>query len=431
MKNTNKKSVKSMYFDTIATHGIYDLNEALKNNGSIIEPLFLSPAQTFYDTDELEASLAYEIPSWSYTRIHNPTVHYLESTLALLEGYKLESNTNCCVTSSGMSAIALTIDTLLSNDNCNFLSTSNVYGGTFQQFSVQQKKKNNHVRWIDSDASLDKWESKIDKDTKFIFIEVPTNPLLKIVNIEEVAKLSNKYQIPLIVDSTIATPALIRPISLGADIVIHSLSKTIGSSGLAIGGAIISKENITAHFLSDEIKNNFTKFLKLLPNRDNGACISPMNAFLLLSDLRTLRSRVKLLSENTEKIFYYLKNHKNIEKIYYPKSNYFNNYSQNGSMFSLVDDYNTKLFGHLISFTVKGNIKEAKKVLDSFNLIFKATDLGRIKSVATIPSISTHQQQGAKGQKIASIPNNLIRLSVGAENPLDIINDLEKGLKNI
>jgi O-acetylhomoserine/O-acetylserine sulfhydrylase-like pyridoxal-dependent enzyme len=417
---------KSMCFDTISTHGVYDLHEAMKNQGSIIEPIFMSTAQAFKDANELEASLSYQIPSWSYSRIHNPTLYYLESTLSLLEGYRSNINTNCCVTSSGMSAITLAIENLLSHDNSNFISTSSVYGGTFQQFSIQQKNKNNIVRWVDNDANIDLWESHIDCNTRFIYVEMPTNPLLKTSNITELSLLAHKHEIPLIVDSTLATPALLRPIELGADIVIHSLSKTIASSGLAIGGAIIAKENITSKFLPIEIKQNFTQYLKLLPNRDNGACLSPMQALLILSDLRTLRSRVKHLSESTETIIAFLMQHEKVGTIYYPK------YSsdKHSSIFTLVDT-NIKLYGHVLSFTINGNLNQTKKVLSNLQLIYRATDLGRIKSVATIPSISTHLQQGKIGQKLASIPQNLIRLSVGSEDPIDIINDLDVALKGI
>ena len=420
------KQRKSMCFDTISTHGVYDLHEAMKNQGSIIEPIFMSTAQAFQDANELEASLSYQIPSWSYSRIHNPTLYYLESTLSLLESYKSNINTNCCVTSSGMAAITLVIENLLSYNNSNFISSSSVYGGTFQQFSIQQKHKNNIVRWVDNDANIDLWESYIDSNTRFIYIEMPTNPLLKISNIIELSLLAHKYEIPLIVDSTLATPALLRPIELGADIVIHSLSKTIGSSGVAIGGAIIAKENITSKFLPAEIKQNFAQYLKLLPNRDNGACLSPMHAFLILSDLRTLRSRVKHLSESTETIISFLTQHKKVNTIYYPKFSLDNN----SSIFTLVDT-NIKLYGHLLSFTINGNLNQTKKVLSKLQLIYRATDLGRIKSVATIPAISTHLQQGENGQRLASIPQNLIRLSVGSEDPIDIINDLDTALQEI
>ncbi len=428
-KEKAKNSIKQKKFDTIATHGVYDLEEAMRHNGSIIEPVYMSTAQVFRDADEMETALAYEIPSWSYTRIHNPSFYFLESTLALLEGYQTGHETSCCITSSGMSAIATVADALLAeNPNANFISSSQVYGGSFQQFSVRQQHKNHEVRWVYPSAPIQDWEAQIDSNTHFIYLETPSNPGLALCDIQALSELAHKYDILLVVDSTIATPALLRPIEFGADIVIHSLSKTIAASGFAIGGAIISKNNIAGHFLDDDMKKDFATYLKLLPNRDNGACLSPMQSFLILSELRTLRTRVKELSGNTERVINFLEGHPNIDKVYYPGSKTHPQHQLAKSLFKLVDS-ETQHYGHLVSFTVKGGAEAAKKVLSAFKLIFRATDLGRIKSVATIPAISTHQQQGEAGRDLAGIPNNLIRLCVGGEHPEDVINDLAQALE--
>ncbi|WP_235826791.1 aminotransferase class I/II-fold pyridoxal phosphate-dependent enzyme [Facilibium subflavum] len=433
-----KAYIKNKSFDTIATHGVYDLNEALANQGSVIEPVFMSTAQGFSHADELQAALAYEIPSWSYTRIHNPTLYYLESTLALLESYDCGVEAGCCVTSSGMSAITTVTDALLADSpHANFVSSSQIYGGSFQQFSIRQAQKNRQVRWVAPDAPMQSWAAQIDENTRFIYIEVPSNPGLAMCDIEMLAGLAHANNIPLIVDATLATPALIRPFQFGADIVIHSLSKIIAASGSVIGGAIIAKENITARFLPDDVSANFCQHLKLLPNRDNGACLSPMQAFLVLSELRTLRMRVDAFSQNTLKVAQFLQGHPKVEQVLYPGLLDYPQYQLAQKYFELVDSAKNSLhnqpekrYGHLLSFRVKDGVQAAKQVINNLRLIFCATDLGRVKTIATIPAISTHQQQGDKGRQLANIPDNLIRLSVGAENADDIIQDLDQALGN-
>ncbi|WP_440683375.1 trans-sulfuration enzyme family protein [Cysteiniphilum halobium] len=424
------KAISTKSFDTIATHGVYDLHEAILNQGAIIEPVYMTTAQAFANADELQKALAYEIPSWVYSRIHNPSVYYLESTLALLESYQTSQKASCCVMSSGMAAITAVVDMLLANTTkANFVACSQVYGGTFQQFNVRQFEKGRKVRWVSAFATLDVWQAAIDKETRFIYIEIPSNPGLTICDIKALANLAQNYNIPLIVDATLATPALCRPLQYGADIVIHSLSKIMSASGMVIGGAIISRANMRGSYLADEVRVDFASYLKLLPNRDNGACLSAMSAFLTLSELRTLRMRVDQLSQTAYTVANFLNEHKMVEEVIYPGLKSHPQHDLAQSFFTLVDsDDMVKRYGHLISFLVKGDLRQTKAVLSRLHMIFRATDLGRIKSVATIPAISTHQQQGEAGRDIANISINLIRLSVGGEHPQDIIDDLAQAL---
>ncbi|GGF99757.1 MULTISPECIES: trans-sulfuration enzyme family protein [Cysteiniphilum] len=424
------KTISTKSFDTIATHGIYDLHEAMLNQGSIIEPVYMTTAQAFSSADELQKALAYEIPSWAYSRIHNPSVYYLESTLALLESYQTSQEASCCVMSSGMAAITAVADALLANaKNANFVACSQVYVGTFQQFSVRQLEKGREVRWVAASSALDIWQAAIDEQTRFIYIEIPSNPSLTICDIKSLANLAQSYDIPLIVDATLATPALLRPLQYGADIVIHSLSKIISASGMVIGGAVISRANMRGAYLLDEMREDFASYLKLLPNRDNGACLSAMSSLLTLSELRTLRMRVDQLSQTALTVANFLNDHKMVEKVIYPGLKNHPQHDLARSYFTLVDaDKHVNRYGHLLSFLVKGDLEKTKSLLSRLQMIFRATDLGRIKSVATIPAISTHQQQGESGRDIADIPVNLIRLSVGGEHPQDIIDDLAQAL---
>lgn len=439
----NKKRIKKCKFDTIAVHGLYSMQEALDfNQGSIIEPIYMSSSQTFRDSDEMEAALSYQIPTWCYSRIGNPSMYYLEAVLALLETYGTDIDASCCATSSGMAAIQSACDPFLIVDKknptkpINFVATAQVYGGTFQQFAIRKdEEKNIEWRKVINSNNIEEWEKLIDENTRFLYGEMPSNPAQAFFDLEEVAKLAHKYNIPLIVDSTVATPALLRPLAWGADIVVQSVTKTLSSSGLSISGAVIAKKNITTNIDIPMMKADFGLYIKALPNRDNGPNISPMNAILTISDIRTLRSKVDLMSRNTMKVAEFLEKHKNIEKVDYLglKSHPLHDLAKKYMILvdSEYDDlYNEKVnrFGHLMSFRVKGGAKETRMVFDALQRIWRATDLGRIKSVATIPAISTHQQQGEEGRKLADIPANLIRLNVGGEHADDIIADLEQAL---
>ncbi|NQV01448.1 MAG: PLP-dependent transferase, partial [Bacteroidia bacterium] len=221
----------------------------------------------------------------------------------------------------------------------------------------------------------------------------------------------------------------------GADIVIQSVTKSMSAGGSSIAGAIISRKNITSNIDNPEMKADFATYLKLLPNRDNGPNISPMNAFMALNDIRTLRMRMDAMSRNTQKIAEFLETHKHIEKVAYLGLKTHPLHELASKYMVLVDSeydelYGKKVnrFGHLMSFNVKGGAQPARDVFDAFTRIWRATDLGRIKSVATIPAISTHSQQGPEGRKMANIPQNQIRLCVGAEHPDDVIKDLEQAL---
>ena len=438
-----KKQMKHCRFDTIATHGFYSMQEALDfNQGSIIEPIYMSTSQAYRDSDEMEAALGYQIPTWCYSRIANPSMYYLEGVLALLEGYGSDVETSCLATSSGMAAIQSAVDPFLVVDcknpdaHLNFVATAQVYGGTFQQFSMR-KQCDRNVQWrkVCQSNDLSEWESLIDENTRFLYGELPSNPCQAFFDLKKVADLAHKYGIPLIIDSTVATPALLRPIEHGADIVVQSVTKTLATSGFGIAGAIISRKNLVSNIDNPAMKADFATYLKLLPNRDNGPNISPMNAILALNDIRTLRMRMDAVSRSTMKISQFLEQHKHVEKVDYLGL-------ENDTLHKLASQYmfladseydgqygqKVNRYGHLMSFNIKGTAQQTRDVFDAFTRIWRATDLGRIKSVATIPAISTHAQQGEEGRKLACIPANLIRLCVGVEHPDDIIRDLDQAL---
>ncbi len=440
----NIEKMKKCRFDTIAVHGIYSMQEALNfNQGSIIEPIYMSTSQTYRDSDEMEAALSYQIPTWCYSRIANPSMYYYEGVLALLEGYKTGLDTSCIGTASGMAAIQSAVDPFLvvdkKNPNApmNFVSTCQLYGGTFQQFAIRKdQEKNIEWRKVLNPTDINDWATKIDKNTRFLYGELPSNPSQGFFDIKMLADLAHSHNLPLIIDSTVATPALLRPLNYGADIIVQSVTKSLFTSGFGIAGAVISRKNITSNIENDEMKADFATYLKLLPNRDNGPNISPMNAILALNDMRTIRSRMDLVSRTTKTIADFLVTHKHIEGVDYLGLNNHPLHELAKKYLFLVDSEHDEMYkekvnryGHLMSFRIKGDAQATRNVFDAFNRIYRATDLGRIKSVATIPAISTHQQQGEEGRKLAGIPANLIRLCVGAEHPDDIIEDINQALE--
>ncbi|HRZ42850.1 MAG TPA: aminotransferase class I/II-fold pyridoxal phosphate-dependent enzyme [Bacteroidales bacterium] len=440
------KEIRNCRFDTIAVHGIYSMQEALDfNQGSLIEPVYLSTSQAYRDSDEMEAALGYMIPTWCYSRIANPSMYYYEGVLALLEGYGSGTETSCLGTASGMAAIQSAVDPFLVVDpkrpgaKMNFVATCQVYGGTFQQFAMRKEKERN-IEWrkVLHSNDLSEWEKLIDENTRFLYGEMPSNPALAFFDLKKVIELAHKYNLPIIIDSTVATPALLRPIEYGADIVVQSVTKSLATSGTSVCGAVISRKNIVSSIDNDEMKADFCTYLKLLPNRDNGPNISPMSAMFAMNDIRTIRSRMDMVSCSTQKVAEFLENHPKIEKVDYLGLPSNDLHALASEYMFLVDSehdarYGKKVnrYGHLMSFRVKGGAKPTRDVFDAFQRIYRATDLGRIKSVATIPAISTHSQQGEEGRKLAQIPDNLIRLCVGGEHPDDIIKDLEQALDSL
>jgi O-acetylhomoserine/O-acetylserine sulfhydrylase-like pyridoxal-dependent enzyme len=435
--------MRACRFDTIAVHGLYTMSEALDfNQGSIIEPIYMSSSQAYRDSDEMEAALAYLVPTWCYSRIANPSLYYFENVLALLEGYGFDGETSCCATSSGMSAIHSATEPFLARDPrrpdqpLNFVSTCQVYGGTFQQFAVRKdQEKGVECRWVRDSTDLREWEAKIDENTRFLYGELPSNPGLSFFDLAAVAELAHRHGIPLIIDNTVGTPALLRPLCHGADVVIQSVTKTLTSSGFGIAGAVIARKNLTCHYADEALRADFAMYIKALPNRDNGPNLSPMNAILSLNDMRTLRAKVDQFSRSTMQVAEFLAGHPGVSQVDYLGLSSHPLHELASRYLFLVDaehdaQYGKPVnrYGHLMSFHVKGGVEATRNVFDGLQRIWRATDLGRVKSVATIPAISTHQQQGEAGRALANIPPNLVRLCVGGEHPDDIIADLDQAL---
>jgi O-acetylhomoserine/O-acetylserine sulfhydrylase-like pyridoxal-dependent enzyme len=444
-KNEMLSQIKKYKFDTIAVNGLYTIEEAINyNQGALIEPLYMGVAQAYQDSNEWEGAFRYKVPSWCYGRYANPTVWYLEQVLALLEAYQTGYDASCLVTASGMSAIKLATDAFLVKqkqgpEDINFVSSIQLYGGTFQQFVVRQKQDRGiDVRFVEDQTDIQEWRDKIDENTRFLYTEAPSNPQLAFCDIEAIVNLAHEFEIPFIIDATCGTPALMRPIAYGADIVIHSLTKSIGASGLGMGGALISRKPIRTKLANDNpyFKESFAEYIKWLPFRDTGPAAAPMNSYMFLNDLRTLRPRMDMLSQSCQKIAEFLEQHPRVYQVDYLGLDSSPQYDLAKKYMKLVDSDDGQgrelnRYGHLLGFRVDGPPENARKVFDSLKLIFRAGDLGRIKSMATLPALSTHLQPGEEFRSKADIPPQMIRLCVGAEDPADLIADLDQALNSI
>ncbi len=437
-----RAAMRGMRFDTLAIHGLWTAEAASGVDGSISEPIVPSTAQQFCSADEMEAALAYLAPSWTYARIASPTVGALETTLGLLEGYGTDLEVSACATASGMAAIAMATQPFLvpaaegsaaARLPANIVASARCYGGTWMLFAERfAAERGIDVRWVADPLDVAAWEAAIDGGTRFVYGELPSNPGLAVFDVAAVADVAHEAGLPLIVDSTIATAALLRPLGLGADVVVHSLSKAIGGSGLAIGGALFSRRAIPTRVGPPEMADDFATWVKLHPFRDHGPALSPQAAHAFLVDLRTLRPRVDRWSRTALLIATYLAGHPKVAAVHYPGLASHPGHAIAARDFRLVDgdDWggDDRRFGYLLGFEVAGGGEAARRVFDGLTLVRRATDLGRIRSIATIPAISTHQQQGPAGRALADIPDSLIRLSVGGEHPADLLEDLDAAL---
>lgn len=337
-----------------------------------------------------------------YTRINNPSVDKLERRLAALEGAEA-----ALATSSGMSAITL-LALHLAAPGGHIVSSNRLYGGVFHLFREDLPKLGISVKLVENPFDLKSWEKAIKPSTKFLYVESPSNPVIDVFDIEALAKLAHSHNIPLVVDGTLATPALLQPIKLGADIVVHSLSKYMGD-GEVIGGAVAGRQK-----LIDD--------LRLIWFRDTGPCISPDNAVVLCYHIESLFGRMAEHCRNASLVAKHLARHPKIKKVYYPSAG-----PKSRSNKKLMP----KGFGGLMAFEVRGGQRSAKTVLENLKLFWHAPNIGEARSLVIHPATTTHGQMTPKERAKAGIPDGMLRLSVGREHPKDLIYDLSQALKKI
>ncbi|MHA1868595.1 MAG: O-acetylhomoserine aminocarboxypropyltransferase/cysteine synthase family protein [Candidatus Heimdallarchaeaceae archaeon] len=391
---------KKYKFDTLSVHA----GEKVEKTGTIAPPIYQSVAYPYYSAEYAAKLFRYEIEGYMYGRMDNPTNAMFEERIAALE-----NGEKAIGTSSGMSAEFLTCIHLLEQGD-NFVTAGKIYGGTNQLFSVTLPKMGFKPKFVYEPEKLENWENEIDDNTKFLYLETPSNPNLFIGDIARVAKLAHEHEIPLIVDNTVASPALQQPLNLGADIVVHSATKYLSGNSTCISGVIVGK-------------SDFINGIREKEYRNIGPSISPFNSWLLLLGMETLSLRMEKHSKNALAIAEFLQEHSKIVSVNYPG---LKSHPQHE-----LAKKQMKGYSGLLSFVTKGELEDAKNVLNSFQLIIHTGHLGTTKTLATHPAFTTHQQLSQQEREEIGIPDTMIRMSVGIEDIEDLIEDLDQALIKI
>ena len=371
---------------------------------SMSTPIYQSVAYPFFDAKEAAAISSGQKPGFTYGRWDNPTVDAFERRMAALE------NTEAALAAaSGMSAIFLLTHHLVSPGD-DVVSSNRVYGGTFGLFNVGLKKMGSSVNWVTNPESIEAWKSAITPRTKFIFVETPSNPGLFIADIPALAALAKSKKLPLVVDNTIATPALQQPILLGADIVVHSTTKYICGNASSLGGIICGSKQ-----LIDGIRQNDIRYL--------GPAMAPFNAWLTLNGLETLALRMDRHCHNAMVVATFLEKHPMVNSVNYP--------GLESNPYHKLIKPQMKGCSSLLSFELKGTYDDATRFIDSVKVFTHATHLGTCKSIVTHPASTTHSAMGEAEMRKAGISPSMIRLSVGIEDEADLIADLEQAFVSL
>lgn len=421
----------TMKLESLALHHGYK-SEATTKAAAV--PIYQTTSYTFDSTQHGADLFDLKVPGNIYTRIMNPTNDVLEQRVAAMEG-----GIAGLVLASGMSAITYAIQCLCEVGS-NIVSTTQLYGGTYNLFAHTFPKQGIEVRMVSAD-DFEGFANAIDENTKAVFCESIGNPAGNIVDIQKLAEIAHKHGVPLMVDNTVASPILCRPIEHGADIVIHSLTKYIGGHGTTIGGVIVDsgKFDWTQDKKRFAVLNEpdpsyhgvvYTEALgpaafigrcRVVPLRNTGAALSPMSAFQLLQGLETLALRMERHCENAEKLAHFLQNHEKINWVNYaalPSSPYYETCQK------IVGG---KASG-IISFGIKGGLEAGGKFIDALNMILRLVNIGDAKSLACHPATTTHRQLNAEEMKKAGVSEDLVRISVGIEHIDDIIADVTQAL---
>lgn len=400
-------------------------------------PIYASASFTFHDSQHAADRFGLRDAGNIYGRLTNPTQDIFEQRIASLEG-----GIAALATASGASAINYTISALAKSGE-HIVASKTIYGGTYNLLAHTLPLSSGiTTTFVDPDEH-GSFETAIQDNTKAIFIEMLGNPNSNIIDIEAVAKVAHKHGIPLVIDSTFATPYIIRPIEYGADIVVHSATKFIGGHGTAIGGVIvdsgnfdwkasgkypwISDANPSYHGISfaDAVgAAAFVTYIRAILLRDTGSTISPFHAFLFLQGLETLSLRVERHVENALKIVEYLNNHPQVEAVHHPSL-------ESEPSHKLYQKYFPNGAGSIFTFEVKGDDKTAKKFIDNLAIFSLLANVADVKSLVIHPASTTHSQLTEDELLDQGIKPNTIRLSIGTENVKDLIAALDEAFEAI
>jgi len=427
----NLKTMTTLKQNTIALHIGHD---PAKTETCRAVPIYQTTSYVFNNTEHAANLFSLNEPGYIYTRLNNPTNDILEQRLAAIEG-----GAAAVVFSSGTAAIATTFLTLLKAGD-HIVSSSSLYGGTFNLFNATLKRHGISTTFVDPEDPSN-FLAAIRDNTRAIFIETLGNPKLDVLDIESIAKIAKSRNIPFIADNTIASPALLNPISFGVDIVIHSLTKYIGGQGTSLGGAVIdagtydwssgkfpeftepSESYHGLNYAETFGKLSFIVKLRIEGLRDLGSALSPFNAFQIIQGLETLDVRLKRHSENARKIAEWLEKNEEVAWVNYPGL-------KGNKYYDLSRKYLPAGQSGIVTFGLKGGFEAARKFTDSVKLFSLLANIGDSKSLIIHPASTTHQQLTREQQFSTGVTPDLIRLSVGLEDVDDLIADISQALQN-
>jgi len=422
---------ETMKFETLAIHAGYQPDPTTK---SVAVPIYQTTSYAFDSTQHGADLFDLKVPGNIYTRIMNPTNAVLEERVAALEG-----GVAALVVASGMAAITYAIQTIAQAGD-NIVSVAKLYGGTYNLFAHTFPRQGINVKFAPHDdvAAL---EALIDENTKAVFCESIGNPAGNVVDIEAIAEAAHRHGVPLIVDNTVASPALCRPIEYGADIVVHALTKYMGGHGTTIAGAIVD----SGKFPWAEHRNRFPMLnepdpsyhgvvyteafgpaafigrCRVVPLRNTGAALSPFNAFLVLQGVETLPLRMARHTENALAVARYLNSHEQVSWVKYAGL-------EDHPEHALAKKYFDGKPASILSFGIKGGLEAGSKFIDALQLILRLVNIGDAKSLACHPASTTHRQLSPDELAAAGVGEDMIRLSIGLEHIDDLLADLEQAL---
>ena len=421
-----------MKLETLALHSGYESDPTTK---AATTPIYQTTSYTFDNTQHGADLFDLKVAGNIYTRIMNPTTAVLEQRIAEMEG-----GIGALAVASGMAAITYTIQ-CLTNVGSNIISTSQLYGGTYNLLAHTLPNQGVETRFCRHD-DFEGFEAAIDENTKLIFCESIGNPAGNIVDIEKLAEIAHRHGLPLVVDNTVATPFLCRAFDHGADIVVHSLTKYIGGHGTTIGGIIVdsgkfdwvaNKERFPMLNDPDPSYHGvvYTEALgaaafigrcRVVPLRNTGSAIAPHSAFQLMQGLETLGLRMERHCENAQKVAEYLQQHPQVSWVNYaglPDSEYH----------ELCQRITGGLASGILSFGIKGGTEAGARFIDALQMILRLVNIGDAKSLACHPASTTHRQLNPEELASAGVSEEMVRLSIGIEHIDDILADIEQALE--
>ena len=430
MSNTDN-AVDNQRLETLAIHAGYTVEPTTK---AVAVPIYHTSSYAFDDTQHGADLFDLKVAGNIYTRIMNPTNAVLEERVAALEG-----GIGALAVASGMAAITYAVQTICEVGD-NIIAASTLYGGTYNFFAHTLPRQGIEVRFFDhkNPAAI---HDLVDEKTKMVFAESIGNPLGNIIDIEALAEAAHQHGVPVVIDNTVATPALCRPFEFGADIVVHSLTKYMSGTGTSIGGAIVDSGNFNwgdyperfpilnqpdvsyhgVNFVKDVGAAAYIARARVAPLRNTGAALSPLNAFSILQGIQTLSLRMERHVQNAQAVAEYLKGH---DKVAWVKYAGLTDHPDH----QLAQKYMKGTPSAILTFGVKGGREAGAKFIDALNLITRLVNIGDAKSLASHPATTTHRQLNEEELAKAGVSEDMIRLSIGIEHIEDIKADLEQAL---